>query len=72
MKAICINTQRPGTHHHFIDITLGRVYDVIRETKNDWVIINNDNKQCLYLKKNLMALDEWRQQQIDKIISNEQ
>ena len=72
MKAICINTQRPGTSDHFIDITLGRVYDVIRETKNDWVIINNDNKQCLYLKKNLMALDEWRQQQIDKIISNEQ
>ena len=68
MKAICINTQRPGTHHHWCDITIGRVYDVIRETKNDWVIINNDNKQCLYLKKNLMALDEWRQQQIDKII----
>jgi hypothetical protein len=69
MKAICIDNKMPArSGHTFTDITIGKIYDVVRKDDNDWIIINDNKEQCLYLKNNLMALEDWREQQIDKVI----
>ena len=69
MKAICIDNKMPARiDQTFTDITIGKIYDVVRKDDNDWIIINDNKEQCLYLKNNLMALEDWREQQIDKVI----
>ena len=69
MKAICIDNKMPArAGHTFTDITIGKIYDVVRKDDNDWIIINDNKEQCLYLKNNLMALEDWREQQINKVI----
>ena len=74
---ICINKDKLSKHEYsFIikeEITIGKKYKVLTPTnvwkEKSWIIIKDDlgNEQSL-MKSQFMLLEDWRQQQLDKLL----
>lgn len=74
---ICINKDKLSKHEYsFIikeEITIGKQYKVLPPTnvwkEKPWIIIKDDlgNEQSL-MKSQFMLLEDWRQQQLDKLL----
>lgn len=75
---ICINTDKLSNSDVFLSrekITIGKTYKVLPYPPTNvwkdkpWIIIidDNGNSQSL-MKSQFTTLEEWRQQQIDKIL----
>ena len=69
MKAVCIHCS------WVLNLTQGKTYEVIdskqtpeQEPPHMYKIINDDGKQRWYDKSLFMPLEEWREQQLNKIL----
>ena len=63
-KIVFINNNEQGNKH----FTYGKIYKIIRLVGSSSVIISNSGSEFYVNYKNFTILDDYRNQQIDKIV----
>ena len=72
MKAVCINDSYNGVR---VDLTYEKAYEVIslvRLSGNIYKIVNDIGEGLWYGESILMPLEEWREQQLNEILKEEE
>jgi hypothetical protein len=66
MKMICINNR---VSCYILNLTIGKIYDMIKEDEYEYTVLDDDNKEYGYPKTWFKPLSKIRNERIDKLLS---
>lgn len=72
MKVVCINnkiSRKINIPITVLPITIGKSYDILKESKDIIRIVGDDNILTFYKKSRFISLTEWRDRQLDTILN---